>query len=78
MSSDVEKRLKALDIGRFQVMALLQTARYYRLHGDLMRAKSFGLNRAVFYAWAKHYGPRSVKTLPDLLPALKGEGSLRS
>jgi hypothetical protein len=56
LSSDVEKRLKALDIGRFQVMALLQTARYYRLHGDLMRAKSFA----------------------DLLPALKGEGSLRS
>lgn len=63
MSSDVEKRLKALDIGRFQVMALLQTARYYRLYGDLVRAKSFGLNRAVFYAWAKHYGPRGVRTL---------------
>ncbi|HDH07279.1 MAG TPA: hypothetical protein ENF87_02800 [Thermoproteales archaeon] len=43
-------------LGRFQVMALLQAARYYVLTGDLKRAKSFGLNRAIFYAWAKHYG----------------------
>ncbi len=45
--------------GRFEVMALLQAARYYLLKGDLDKAKSFGLNRAIFYAWAKHYGPRS-------------------
>ncbi len=44
-------------IGRFPVMALLQAARYYVLYGDLERAKSFGLNRAIFYAWAKYYGP---------------------
>ncbi len=43
-------------IGRFQVMGLLQAARYYLLTGDLSKAKSFGLNRAIFYAWAKHYG----------------------
>ncbi len=43
--------------GRFPVMALLQAARYYVLYGDLERAKSFGLNRAIFYAWAKYYGP---------------------
>ncbi len=43
-------------VGRFQVMALLQAARYYLLKGDLEKAKSFGLNRAIFYAWAKHYG----------------------
>ncbi|MCD6369741.1 MAG: hypothetical protein J7L38_08120 [Thermoproteales archaeon] len=43
-------------LGRFQVMALLQAARYYVLTGDLNKAKSFGLNRAIFYAWAKHYG----------------------
>ena len=43
-------------VGRFQVMALLQAARYYVLTGDLERAKSFGLNRAIFYAWAKRYG----------------------
>ena len=44
-------------IGRFPVMALLQAARYYVLNGDLDKAKSFGLNRAIFYAWAKYYGP---------------------
>ncbi|MGQ4834625.1 MAG: hypothetical protein ACP6IS_12135 [Candidatus Asgardarchaeia archaeon] len=43
-------------IGRFQVMALLQAARYYLLTGDLAKAKSFGLNRAIFYAWAKYHG----------------------
>ncbi|MEM4817920.1 MAG: hypothetical protein QXW95_03915 [Candidatus Nezhaarchaeales archaeon] len=49
-------------IGRFQVMGLLQAARYYLLTGDLERAKSFGLNRAIFYAWAKrHAGEGSLK-----------------
>ncbi len=43
-------------LGRFQVMGLLQAARYYALYGDLDKAKSFGLNRAIFYAWAKYYG----------------------
>ncbi|MCC6029403.1 MAG: hypothetical protein LM591_04625 [Candidatus Korarchaeum sp.] len=43
-------------VGRFQVMALLQAARYFLLKGDLERAKSFGLNRAIFYAWAKRSG----------------------
>jgi len=43
-------------VGRFQVMALLQAARYYVLTGDLDKAKSFGLNRAIFYAWAKYHG----------------------
>ncbi len=47
---------KMSKVGRFQVMALLQAARYYLLTGDLERAKSFGLNRAIFYAWAKHHG----------------------
>ncbi len=47
-----------MTIGRFQVMALLQAARYYLLKGDLERAKSFGLNRAIFYAWAKRTGGR--------------------
>ncbi len=53
-----EELLKLVGVGRFQVMALLQAARYYLLHGDLEKAKSFGLNRAIFYAWAKYYGPR--------------------
>ncbi|MCD6488471.1 MAG: hypothetical protein J7K21_04525 [Desulfurococcales archaeon] len=44
--------------GRFQVMALLQAARYYLLNKDLGKAKSFGPNRAIFYAWAKYYGPQ--------------------
>ncbi len=48
-------------IGRFQVMALLQAARYYLLKGDLERAKSFGLNRAIFYAWAKRSGGRPAR-----------------
>jgi hypothetical protein len=43
--------------GRFPVMALLQAARYYLLRGDMEKAKSWGLNRAIFYAWAKYYGP---------------------
>ena len=43
-------------LGRFQVMALLQAARYYLLTGDKSRAYSFGLNRAIFYAWAKRRG----------------------
>ena len=48
-------------IGRFQVMALLQAARHYLLKGDLERAKSFGLNRAIFYAWAKHSRSMQVR-----------------
>jgi len=52
-SSESEPR----EPGRFQVMALLQAVRYYLLTGDLERAKSWGLNRAIFYAWAKYYGP---------------------
>jgi len=52
-----EKRIirEGAKIGRFQVMALLQAARYFILKGDINKAKSFGLNRAIFYAWAKHY-----------------------
>ncbi|MCD6341648.1 MAG: hypothetical protein J7L83_02190, partial [Thaumarchaeota archaeon] len=55
-------------VGRFQVMGLLQAARYYVLKGDLDLAKSFGLNRAVFYAWAKKRGV-SVRR-----PARRGAG----
>ncbi|UNQ74360.1 hypothetical protein [Infirmifilum sp. NZ] len=43
-------------LGRFQVMALLQAARYFLLTGDREKAFSFGLNRAIFYAWAKRRG----------------------
>lgn len=44
-------------IGRFQVMAILQAAKYYILYNNIDMAKSFGLNRAIFYAWAKYYKP---------------------
>jgi hypothetical protein len=55
-------------IGRFQVMALLQAARHFILMGDEEKAKSFGLNRAIFYAWAKRRGvagPRPRRTIPS-------------
>ncbi|MCD6300725.1 MAG: hypothetical protein J7L82_01485 [Staphylothermus sp.] len=38
-------------------MALLQAARHYYFNKDIDKAKSFGLNRAIFYAWTKYYGP---------------------
>ncbi|ACP54466.1 hypothetical protein [Saccharolobus islandicus] len=60
-------------IVRFQVMDILEAARYYVLYGDLDKAKSFGLNRAIFYAWAKYYGreyvPKGSKT--GILPEIK-------
>ena len=56
-----EKKLTATKVGRFQVMGLLQAARYYLLTGDLQKAKSFGLNRAIFYAWAKHYKAKAPR-----------------
>ena len=52
-----EEATEPREPGRFPVMALLQAARYYLLTGDAERAKSWGLNRAIFYAWAKYYGP---------------------
>jgi len=57
---DKARLLKLMGLGRFQVMALLQAARYYLLEGDVEKAKSWGLNRAIFYAWAKRYGPRGA------------------
>ena len=40
-------------VGRFQVMATLQAARACALGYSIEEAKSFGLNRAIFYAAAK-------------------------
>ena len=54
-SMKIRKETGYRKIGRFQVMGLLQAARYYLIKGDIERAKSFGLNRAIFYAWAKRY-----------------------
>ena len=42
-----------MKIGRFQVMAILQAARAKQLGLPLIEAKSWGLNRAIFYAAAK-------------------------
>ncbi|MEM1553844.1 MAG: hypothetical protein QXS51_00925 [Thermoproteota archaeon] len=55
-SSEEREERKTEELGRFQVMALLQAARCFLLTGDIEKAKSFGLNRAIFYAWAKHRG----------------------
>ena len=42
-----------MKVGRFQVMAVLQAARARELGFSQTRAKSWGLNRAIFYAAAK-------------------------
>lgn len=42
-----------MSVGRFQVMALLQAARAHVLGLDEGSARSWGLNRAIFYAAAK-------------------------
>ncbi len=62
-------------VGRFEVMALLQAARYYVLTGDLEKAKSFGLNRAIFYAWAKYYGPHGRYTRMGYRPSTRSYGT---
>lgn len=58
-------------IGRFQVMATLQAARAYVLGYSIDEAKSFGLNRAIFYAAAKK-GFKSHRLLKEIkLPKWK-------
>ena len=47
------KKEVSMAVGRFQVMATLQAARAYVLGMSMESAKSFGLNRAIFYAAAK-------------------------
>ena len=58
------------ELGRFQVMALLQAARCFLLTMDIEKSKSFGLNRAIFYAWAKRRGVE-VKRPPSRREAVK-------
>ncbi len=65
--------VKTHKLGRFQVMALLQAARYYLLTKDLEKAKSFGLNRAIFYAWAKRKGIGRVPSRKKKEIVEKGE-----
>jgi hypothetical protein len=50
-------------VGRFQVMATLQAARAKALGFSIDEAKSFGLNRAIFYAAAKR-GFKALKRVP--------------
>jgi len=57
-------------VGRFQVMAVLQAARAYLLGLPLASAKSWGLNRAIFYAAAKK-GFLKIKAKPQKPPAFK-------
>ncbi|HDH63143.1 MAG TPA: hypothetical protein ENF66_00445 [Firmicutes bacterium] len=59
-------------IGRFQVMATLQAARAYVLGLSLEEAKSFGLNRAIFYAAAKRGFKEKVKEPKGFLIKEKG------
>lgn len=55
-------------ISRFQVMAVLQAARAYVLGYPIVSAKSFGLNRAIFYAAAKR-GFKTQKLHKEILKA---------
>ncbi len=59
-------------VGRFQVMALLQAARAFVLGLPIESAKSFGLNRAIFYAAAKR-GFKVVSKKPPTEFKLKQE-----
>jgi|UniRef100_A0A7V3RGH4 hypothetical protein len=51
-------------VGRFQVMATLQAARAFVLGLPIESAKSFGLNRAIFYAAAKRGFKKVTKKVP--------------
>lgn len=66
-----------MTIGRFQVMAILQAARAYVLGLPLTSAKSFGLNRAIFYAAAKKGFTGSGKRPPESI-SLPGKKLLDS
>jgi hypothetical protein len=53
-------------VGRFQVMATLQAARAYVLGMPIATAKSFGIQRAIFYAAAKRgFSGRGRRGKPD-------------
>ena len=55
-----------MKVGRFQVMATLQAARAKQLGLPVTLAKSWGLNRAIFYAAAKR--GFKEKKVPRRLP----------
>ncbi|RDE11278.1 MAG: hypothetical protein C4K47_10035 [Candidatus Thorarchaeota archaeon] len=56
-----------MSVGRFQVMAMLQAARAHALGLDDKAARSWGLNRAIFYAAAK----RGFKSTAPLKSAVR-------
>ena len=65
-------------VGRFQVMATLQAARAYVLGMPVASAKSFGLNRAIFYAAAKRgFKGKGVPKPPAEFTSKKKEYSER-
>lgn len=63
-----------MSIGRFQVMAVLQAARAYILGLPLVSAKSWGIQRAIFYAAAKRgfVKPKGVAGIKEV--KLSGKG----
>src|SRR5437763_15045273 len=61
-------------IGRFQVMAMLQAARAHSLGFSLDEAKSFGLDRAIFYAAAKRGFKRTPAQTTRAKEELHGKG----
>ena len=77
MDKDIERKLIIAGLGRFQVMALLQAARYYVFYKDIDRAKSFGLNRAIFYAWAKYHGPHTMRWRMQRLEEIIKKGGIK-
>ncbi len=61
-------------VGRFQVMAILQAARAYILGMKITEAKSFGLNRAIFYAAAKRGFKVKARVRPRIKSHLRSKG----
>ena len=59
-------------VGRFQVMATLQAARAFVLGFPLESAKSWGLNRAIFYAAAKRGFKKAPPPAEIRIPKLRG------
>ncbi|MFW9831763.1 MAG: hypothetical protein ACFFD8_08310 [Candidatus Thorarchaeota archaeon] len=64
-------------VGRFQVMAVLQATRAYLLGLPLSSAKSWGLNRAIFYAAAKR-GFKGAKPVKRSLTEIKEKAVLET
>ena len=60
-----------MSVGRFQVMATLQAARAFVLGFPLESAKSWGLNRAIFYAAAKRGFKKAPPPEKITIPSLK-------